>query len=56
MVCGPEDRLLGVSEPETCAYIGTFETPAACVPGAAEALLDWALGSDGGGDGEIEEM
>lgn len=39
LACGQEDVLVGVAEPETCAYTAVLETPAACSPGLIDALL-----------------
>ena len=30
--CGPEDKLLSVSEPSVCVYEGLFSTPSVCQP------------------------
>ena len=45
MVCGPEDELLSVSEPETCEYVLVLSTPSVCT----EADLPETFPS---GDGE----
>ena len=42
--CGPENKILGVEEPEVCKYSMRFETPAACTEAhRAEAQADLDL-------------
>lgn len=50
LTCGKSNRLAHVSEPSTCVYALTFETPLVCHP---HALLGrggaggWGLGAEG---------
>lgn len=52
LTCGNINRLAHVSEPSTCVYALTFETPLVCHP---HSLLGRPLGREGeekGGEGE----
>lgn len=48
LTCGKSNRLAHVSEPSTCVYALTFETPLVCHP---HSLLGGCLGGRGGGVG-----
>ena len=45
LTCGKSNRLAHVSEPSTCVYALTFETPLVCHP---HSLLGGCLGGRGG--------
>jgi hypothetical protein len=43
LVCGNESRIIGITEPSTCAYSATFVTPAACSSEDVDALAQLTL-------------
>ena len=51
MVCGPEDEILTVAEPETCEYVLKMATPSVCT----EADLPKLYGGAGAGAGAGKE-
>ena len=52
--CGPDNKILGVEEPEVCKYAMRLETPAACTDAHhAEAQADLELLSVSAGKEEL---
>lgn len=50
LVCGKSNKLAQVSEPSTCVYSLTFETPLVCHPHSLLGRLNGLAVSGGGGN------